>query len=326
MDQRENEDNLESTTVTSEIDTRFAWDYMSRSPKIRALYEKGKAAQWNAVTDIEWSDDIEFGAPLPDVTNNSSVLMRGRPGCPIPDELWHEFHWECHAWLTSQFMHGEQGALLATARLVETVPDLDAKLYAAAQVADEARHVEAYAIYVRRLGHRYPVNPSLKQMLSSITSENRWDIIYLGMQVIIEGLALAAFRLGTTGAVNAVIRQINELVARDEARHVAFGMLALNGLYDQLTSRERAEREDFVMEAALLTSRRLLLGEIWERLGLDGRRGVEYAQREPMMIDTRQLMFARVARNLQHLGVLTPRVRAHLRELSLLPAGAGRTA
>jgi hypothetical protein len=307
-------------TVTSQSITRFIWDYSSGREKLRALYEKGKTAQWNAITDIDWTAPIEFGGPLPGAVRNSTDLMRLRPDCPVPDGLWHQFRWEYHAWLTSQFLHGEQGALLATARLVEAAPDLDSKFYAASQVGDEARHVEAYAMYMGRLGHAYPVNSALKEMLATIVSESRWDVISLGMQIIVEGLALASFRLGNTGAFDPVIRQITELVARDEARHVAYGVLSLQGLYDDLTSAELADREEFIKEAALLMSRRLLLGEVWERMGLDVEAGVAFARHEPLMVQSRRLMFDRIVGNLTKLGLFTPSVRAHFEDLSLLRA------
>jgi hypothetical protein len=236
--------------------------------------------------------------------------------------LWNDYRWEYHAWMSSQFLHGEQGALVATARLVETVPGIDDKLYAASQVADEARHVEAFSMYLQRLGHEYPINPALKSMLSNIVSDSRWDIIYLGMQVIVEGLALAVFRLGQATGFDPIIRQITDLVARDEARHVAFGVLALQGHYDELTSRERAEREEFIKESALLMSRRFRLEEVWDRLGIDVAAGVAYADSDPDMQGFRRLMFAKILSTLARLGLLTDSVRVHLRQLALMRSGA----
>lgn len=313
-----------STEVEALVVARFTWDYAEKHPKLRALYEKGKAAQWNAVTDIDWTPELYFGAPLVESPATKAAQVRRPDSCPVPVELWNAYRWEYHAWMSSQFLHGEQGALLATARLVETVPDLDDKFYAASQVTDEARHVEAFSMYMERLGHTYPINSALRAMLSNVVSDNRWDIIYLGMQIIVEGLALAVFRLGQATGFDPIIRQITDLVARDEARHVAFGVLALEGLYDELTSREKAEREEFIKESALLMSRRFRLEEVWERMGIDVRAGVEYAMTDPDMRDFRRLMFAKIVSNLGKLGLLTEGVRAHLRELSLMrPPGLG---
>ena len=316
---------IEPTTVGALVTSHFTWDYAAKDPRLRLLYEKGKAAQWNAVTDIDWSPQLHFGAPLAESpATRGAVLVRPRD-CPVPVELWDTYRWEYHAWMTSQFLHGEQGALLATARLVETVPDIDDKLYAASQVADEARHVEAFSMYVERLGHSYPINPALRSMLNNIMSDDRWDIIYLGMQVIVEGLALAVFRLGQATGFDPIIRRITDLVAKDEARHVAFGVLALEGLYDELTSRERAEREEFVCESALLMARRFRLEEVWERMGIDVTAGVGYTLSDPDMQSFRRLMFAKIVPTLSRLGLLTENVRAHLQDLSLMrPTPSGR--
>ncbi|SCL20734.1 P-aminobenzoate N-oxygenase AurF [Micromonospora pallida] len=315
------EDRSGSLVFESTTTTRFTWDYEAKADKLRALYEKGKAAQWNALTDIDWSAELRYGAPLPETAASAAQLRS--PDCPVPPELWNDYRWEYHCWMTSQFLHGEQGALLATSRLVQIVPNIDDKLYAASQVADEARHVEAFSMYLQRLGRSYPINPALRSLLFQVVADNRWDIVYLGMQVIVEGLALAVFRFGQASAFDPVIQQITELVARDEARHVAFGVLALQGSYDELTSAERAERTDFLKEASLLMSRRFQLEEIWERMDLDVAAGIRYARSDPTMVDFRRALFAKIVSIIQKLGLLTPDVRTHLEELSLLRPSAG---
>ncbi len=166
----------------------------------------------------------------------------------------------------SQFMHGEQGALIATSKIVQTVPDLDAKFYAATQVMDEARHVEAYS----RLLHEkfelaYPITPGLKALLEDGLSDNRWDMTYLTMQILIEGLALAAFQRIRDQSKNPLAAAVNAYVMQDEARHVAFGRLALRDYYPQLTDAERKEREDFVVTACWHMRDRFNQREVWER-------------------------------------------------------------
>jgi P-aminobenzoate N-oxygenase AurF len=295
--------------------TRFAWDYAQSDGRLRALYERGKAAQWNAMTDIDWTAGV--GTPG-QVELLGSNLPLERDASLVPPERWGAFQWEFHSWMTSQFLHGEQGALLAAGRLVVMAPDLDTKFYAAAQAADEARHVEAYARYVELLGNSYAVNPSLKRMLDTVVADSRWDIVFLGMQIIVEGLALAAFRLEHTRSFDPVIAQLTRLVARDEARHVAFGLLVLQEIYGELTSREKTEREEFVKEAALLMSRRFRLAEIWQRLDVDVRAGANYTLRDQKMIDFRRLMFTKITTSLARVGLLTTGVREHLEQLQLL--------
>lgn len=298
------------------IEARFVWDYGTTAERLRALYEKGKTAQWNAVTDIDWDAGVGVSGRAESTTASSPLGWSET--CPVPYEQWGAFQWEFHSWMTSQFLHGEQGALLATSRLVIMAPDMDTKMFAASQVTDEARHVEAYARYVELLGNSYAVNPSLKQMLDTIVSESRWDIVFLGMQIIVEGMALAAFRLEHTRSFDPVIAQLTQLVAKDEARHVAFGLLALREIYGELTSRERADREEFVKEAALLMSRRFRLEEVWDRLDVNVAAGTNFALQDQKMIDFRRLLFTKIVTSLAQVGLLTPAVRMHLEELELL--------
>ncbi|MFI5808662.1 ferritin-like domain-containing protein [Streptomyces sp. NPDC051561] len=295
---------------------QFVWDYGTTDERLRALYERGKAAQWNAVTDIDWGAGV--GVPSRSGPLGTQSPLGWSENCPVPREQWGAFHWEFHSWMTSQFLHGEQGALLATSRLVTMAPDMDTKMFAAGQVTDEARHVEAYARYVELLGNSYEINPSLKRMLDTVVAESRWDVVFLGMQIIVEGLALAAFRLEHTRSFDPVIAQLTRLVAKDEARHVAFGLLTLQEIYGELTSRERAEREEFVKEAALLMSRRFRLGEVWARLDVDVEAGTNYALQDQKMIDFRRLMFTKIVTSLAKVGLLTPSVRSHLEQLELL--------
>ncbi|MEU5611748.1 diiron oxygenase [Streptomyces sparsogenes] len=286
------------------------WDYGKRDSRVWSLYEKNKASQWNAATDIDWDHDVRFGSEL---TEENGARLAGfvvGEGSPVPRELLTRFRWEYQAWMCSQFLHGEQGALVTTARLVETVPDMDAKTYAASQVADEARHVEAFARYMdEKLGTVYPVNPGLGTLLRDVLSESRWDIVYLGMQVVMEGLAITGLRLASSGFGDPLIRQITKMVASDEARHIAFGVTALTGMYADATTAELREREDFLLESIRLMSRRFMLREVWERMDLDVAKGLHFARTNPMMATYRQLLFQQVIHVLRQLGLLSERVK-----------------
>ena len=299
------------------------WDYGRRDGRLSSLYERSKTSQWNAAADIDWSHEVRFGSPLGE---HDGLMPRSAPtDAPVPPSRWNEFLWEYQAWMISQFLHGEQGALLTTARLVETVPDVEAKVYAAAQVADEARHVEAYARYIdEKLGVSYPVNPGLEQLMRDLLAESRWDVVYLGMQVIVEGLALAATRVASTSFGDPVITSITRMVARDEARHISFGIIALDGLYDGLTSRELHERDDFLREAIHIMGQRFLLHEVWERMGADPDYGRRFAKREPMMVAFRQLLFYKVVQVLRQIGLLSDGIRELLLAESLATAQALR--
>ncbi len=299
------------------------WVYGDRDSRLWSLYERSKVSQWNASADIDWSPEVHFGS---DLGSRDGMLPRAAPpDSPVPAKRWNTFLWEHQAWMVNQFLHGEQGALLTTARLVETVPDIDAKTYAAAQVADEARHVEAYARYVyEKLGVTYPISPGLEQLLRGLLGESSWDIVYLGMQVIVEGLALAATRVASTGFGDPVITAITRMVARDEARHISFGVIALDGLYDGMTSRELAERDDFLKEAIYIMSQRFLLREVWERMEIDAREGVRFAAGDPTMRAFRQLLFFKVIQVLRQIGLLSDDIKKLLLEQSLARPGQFR--
>ena len=305
--------------VSTAFPTVLNWEYKFEHPELANLYEKGKRLQWNATTDIDWSIDVDPERRRVDDQKTVGAILNlpGKLDTQMRNRMNH--HWD--AWMLSQFLHGEQGALLATAKIVNTVPWTEAKFYAANQVADEARHVEVYRRYLtEKMGVSYPVNPHLHTLLSQILSESRWDMIYLGMQIMVEGLALAAFGvMKFTQADEPLIQQITSAVMRDEARHVAFGILSLQDLYTkQLTSAELKEREEFVIEATVLMRDCLLMDEVWPRLGLDPKKWKPWSLSTPFMVGYRQILFSKIVPNLKRLGLLTPRVRAKFAELNIL--------
>ena len=223
--------------------------------------------------------------------------------------------------MLSQFLHGEQGALIATARIVETVPWAEAKFYAAVQVMDEARHVEAYHRYLtEKLGVSYEIQPDLKTLLDDIVSDSNWDVTYLGMQIMVEGLALAAFgTVRMTMAGEPLICDITERIMADEARHVAFGVMSLRKLYlEELTEAERRYREEFICEATHLLYERLLPTQVIDRLGLDKNVWLPWMKGTPFHKGMRQMMFSKIVPNLRRLGLLTAKVRATFEKLDLL--------
>lgn len=309
-------------TVRNTVDARLSFRYEPRSPRVVSLYERAKRAQWNATTDVDWTYEVPYGMPLPDDSGYGMAAFRDSPLAARGRPMWDAFRWELQRWMVSQFLHGEQGALVAAGRLVEVVPDVESKAYAASQAADEARHVEVFARYVRdKLPGGYPVSAALAELLADILSDARWDMTTLGMQIMVEALAMAAFRLADRTFHDDLIKEITRLVARDEARHVSFGVLSLGDIYRQLSRAELADREDLVLEAAHLTRSRFLLEDIWERLDVPRSAGIAFAARHELMVRYRQLVFARVVVALRDIGLLTDRVRAGLARLDLLAPG-----
>ncbi|HMJ76259.1 MAG TPA: ferritin-like domain-containing protein, partial [Iamia sp.] len=246
--------------VEDNADAIFTWDYEKGArPALNKLYEKAKHSQWNGQTDLDWSievDQEEFAKALSEMRRMemepSGVDLKGTPFEVWGEKEWTQLSMETQNWSLSQFMHGEQGALLCTAKIVETVPWIDAKYYAATQVMDEARHVEVFAQYLdTKLSGHYPINAHLKTLLDDIIRDSRWDMTYLGMQIMVEGLALAAFGFMHNMTTEPLLKKLLRYVMSDEARHVAFGVLSLKEYYAELSDAEMKERQEFAFEAAV---------------------------------------------------------------------------
>jgi hypothetical protein len=309
-------------SVQTTLDAVFDWEYALKRQNLLALFEKGKALNWNA-SDLDWATDVDIERTMHERTANAGGLMNQLLNPPRALEADERTTLQIHmnSFMLSQFLHGEQGALLATAKIVETVPWAEAKFYAASQVLDEARHVEVYHRYLtEKLGLSYGVHPSLQTLLDDILRDPRWDLTFLGMQILVEGLALAAFgllRLQMAG--EPLIQDITSRIMADESRHVAFGVLALENVYTkEMSGTELREREDFVIEASHLLRERLMMQPVFERLGWEVPVWLEWAQRTPFMVGFRQMTFSKIVPNLKRLGLLTPRVRDAYAKMDLL--------
>jgi hypothetical protein len=291
--------------------SRFTWEYDDGREKLLALYQKGKDKQWDAAKRIDWSLPVDPNGPL-GLPPETAPIFGSRTFEKIKDDAAEMGRLAQHltAWQFSQFLHGEQGAMICAARITEAVSDLDAKFYAATQVMDEARHAETYARFLQdKLGLLYPINPHLRTLLAQTLSDSRWDMPYLGMQVLIEGVALAAFGLLRDMTEVALPKQILAYVMQDEARHVAFGRLALRDYYRQLTRAELAEREEFVVEGCYLLRDRFTGEEVWRRLGYDVADCLETVERSPLMQAYRSLLFTRIVPCVKDIGLWGPKVQ-----------------
>jgi hypothetical protein len=298
--------------VDNPSDTIFTWDYdKGARPKLDKLYEKAKRSQWNGSTDLDWSIEVDPVTVLKDVPGvpPDKSDFDADPTSPLykwGDKEWEEFAVESLRWRLSQFLHGEQGALLCTAKIVETVPWIDAKYYAATQVVDEARHVEVFGRYIdEKLGEAYPINPHLRMLLDDIISDSRWDMTYLGMQIMVEGLALAAFGFMHAVTEEPLLKQLLRYVMSDEARHVAFGVLSLQEVYQELSAPELRERQEFAFEAAVRMRDRFLQQEVWERMGVPVDEMVKHQLNlPPERQGFQRLLFSKIVPNCKKLGLL----------------------
>jgi hypothetical protein len=220
-------------------------------------------------------------------------------------------------------LHGEQGAMVCAAKIVEVVPDLDSKFYAATQTMDEARHVEAFSRFLQdKVEMVYPINKNLTALLDDTLRDSRWDMPYLGMQVLIEGLALAAFGvLRDMSAQGSLAKKVLAYVMQDEARHVAFGRISLKDYYSALTEAERAEREEFVVDACYLMRDRFRGEEVFETLGMDVEKCAEWVDSSPLMIQFRSHLFSRIVPIVKDIGLWGDKVQQAFRDMGVFDLG-----
>jgi hypothetical protein len=305
-------------SVPGTFDTNFRWEYQDGRESLLKLYQKGKDRQWDATSRIDWSQNLDPENPeeLPDESIpifGSAVFER------LTAEEKSRLRRHFQSWQLSQFLHGEQGALICTAKIVQQVPSMDAKFYAATQVIDEARHVEAYSKLLHdKFELAYPITPTLKRLLDGVLSDSRWDMTYLGMQVLIEGLALASFAQIRDLSKNPLAASVNAYVMQDEARHVAFGRFALRDYYPHLTQAERDEREEFAVEACYLMRDRFQAEEVWETLDLPVDQCADYMLESGFMQRYRSALFSRIVPVIKDIGLWGPKIRGGYEKMGIL--------
>ncbi len=264
--------------VTDHAPRIFTWQYDREGDRLVTLYNKAMSSQWNSVTELDWAAEVDPERLVATSQQSQGLVSLARtakelPGSPFNN--WNEAEFsqlgiESFKATLSQFMHGEQGAMMVAAKIVETAPWIDAKYYASTQTTDEARHTEVFAKYLHtKLGDAYPMNPYLDGHITALLEDSRWDIAYLGMQIVIESLALASFGIMLHETEEPLLRKLLRYVMANEARHVAFGVLSLSEYYEDLTEPELKDRQEFLAENTVRNRDRTTTPEIWERLGMN---------------------------------------------------------
>jgi len=292
----------------------YNWDYRIQDNRIKRLYELGKELNWNVEMDIDWNRPYEeLKEPYPIFWDDYPPYQK------MSDKKKVEFLRHRQAWSMSQFLHGEQGAVLVASQLTSCAPTFNAKLYAASQTFDEARHVEAFNKYIQtRTKLMYPVGNELKSILDKILTDERWDLKFIGMQIIIEGLALAAFQSSRDLTPDPVLKDMLGLIIRDEARHVTFGVNYLEDFISTLTEDQVEERAQFAYEACLLSRERLVSNDVFDHFGWDREESRIFQQSSDITKMFQKLLFQRIVPNLSRIGLLTDSVRGKFDKLGLL--------
>jgi hypothetical protein len=302
--------------IEDHCDRIYTWNYERSRPQLVTLYNKAAQSQWASVTDLDWSTEVDPESLVNRDASNLQLMREATkiPGSPIA--TWGEkellqLGLEMFTAMLSQFMHGEQGAMMTAAKIVETVPWIDAKYYAATQTMDEARHTEVFARYIEeKVGEAYPMNPNLEAQITGLLEDSRWDIAYLGMQIVIESLALAAFGDMARRTSEPLLKKLLRYVMADEARHVAFGILSLGEYYQHLSDAELKERQDFLLEHTVNARARSTTPEIWERMGVSAEAIIPFIVEAAAKVKSSPFVqfqngfFAKLVPNVRKLGLL----------------------
>jgi len=310
----------------------FDFSCPADNPEMAKLYERAKQGQWDSDM-MPWNLSVDPENPetslLPETFLDFNLLEDA--GVKLTQKEKRGVINSLAAWMISQFLHGEQGALFAAAQVTEAVQFFDGKLYGATQVMDEGRHVEVFHRYLtEKLGKLYQVNDNLFVIIDALMADGRWDLKFLGMQIMVEGLALGAFGVVYKLTKEPLLKQLLKMVIQDEARHVHYGVLALrNHIRSELTERERNEREDWALEVALLMRNRFMAYEVFEEWGegkLSREQWRHMVSHAPGMVQFRQVMFSRLVPNLREIGLLTERVMPRYEEAGLMQYFGGPAA
>ncbi len=311
----------------------FDWEYKQDFLDMRELYRRAKQNQWDGETRLDWKTDVDPENPnVPVIPENFVNFAKLESyGVKLDARERQRVLVGLASWMLSQFLHGEQGALFAAAQVTEAVQFFDGKMYGATQVMDEARHVEVFHRYLdTKLNKLYQINDNLFTIIDALMTDSRWDMKFLGMQIMVEGLALGAFGTIYRLTREPLLRELLRNVIQDEARHVHYGVLALREHFrEHLNERERDEREDWAFETALLMRNRFMAMELYEERfepSLTRAQWKDFVNRSPGMITFRKVMFRRMVPNLREIGLLSDRIRPHYERVGLLQYERGAAA
>ena len=320
------------TDIPSEYRAHFNWEYEHDHPVLKSLYSQAKRDQWNAETDLDWSIDVDCQNPECVLLKEELVPMAEHPSYRrLPVKQKREQRAAIFAWLLSQFLHGEQGALFAACQVTQSVEWMDAKMFGSSQVVDEGRHVEVFQRYLKeKLGRIYEINDNLYVILDALMTDSRWDIKFLGMQILVEGLALGAFGTLRQSTEEPLVQDLLRRVITDEARHVHFGVVALQDYYTRILSpREVREREEWAYEICIFMRNRFLAHEFYDEYyghTMSRREWDRMILRSPFMEQFRRSLFKRIMPNLRRLNLLSSRIRPYYDQFGLLQWVDGKAA
>jgi hypothetical protein len=332
--QRSTQDRETQHWVDSRFETLYQRDYNVQAPDMRRLYENAKRDQWNASSDIDWSQpvDLERGIFADGLIDGYGSDIWNK----LDQKTQRELNVEFSCWRISQLLHGEEGAMLACSQLVDMVPTNDAKFFQSTQVVDEARHTEVLSRYLQQKceGRVYPMTPNVKHLFDYLLGQGKWFIKTVGLQLVAETFAVGLFRMLAETSQDPLLQTISKKILADESRHMGFSVLGLPDTIASLSPSDLRELEDFTAEACRLVLRGQFPREAFEKVGFNARdiQDVERIRVENAKSNDyvyfrsifRREMYTQVVSNMKKVGLMTERTIANLRKLGIDPSVDGR--
>ena len=227
---------------------------------------------------------------------------------------------ESFRWQMSAILHGEQGALNLSASLCHILKDQGAQEYAANQAREEARHVTGFAKYINsRWGKPLPVGQTLGDLLSELVNAPEVYKKIVGMQILVEGLAMGAFATIYQHSYDPVLVKLMQLVMTDEAFHHKFGKIWADKTIPKLDENEQNIIEDWAANCFQILLFNLVNPEqkkiIYDQFGLDWKQVLDELHDIITDDDRRERMrestdiFRVLVKTLLKAGIITDRTR-----------------
>jgi hypothetical protein len=318
--------------IRTQLDTYFTRNYEVEAPDLRRLYENAKRDQWNATRDIDWAAtvDLDRGVFADELIDGFGTPTLSK----LDDKTFRKLNVEFSCWRLSQLLHGEEGAMLACAQLVDMVPTNDSKFFVATQVVDEARHTEVLNKYLAdKCGGRiYPMNANVRKLFDFILGHGKWFVKTVGLQLLAETFAVSVFRMLMESAQDPTLREICKRILSDESRHMGFSVLSLPDEIAGLNAGDLHELEEFVREALVLLLSGQFPQEAYESVGMNAHEisQIKLARKEIARSNDhayfrrlfRREMHQTVVTNMKKVGLLNERTTAYMRDMGIDPAVA----
>ncbi len=303
------------------VDLHWTWSYGSEVEELRRLYEKGKAGQWNAQTDLDWDTPIDRSGWLlaPEGSLLANVVKMTGGSEAAQKEATHDEV----AYVISQLLHGEQAALQLCGQLTNVCTEMDQKFYAASQTIDEARHIEVFAKFLEeKMGTIYPIGADLKTLLDILLQAQGMQKKVLGMQTLFEGMAVGIMDMVRRDSTNTLLKNMLHRVEQDEARHAAFGVLNMRRIVKDASKDSMEGMEDWafsILETLNANQQLEMLRTFEDKYGYDSETIVSVTTTLDNFAELNSPPYMHtVVPNLRNLGLITDRTEDHWRRVGMI--------